>query len=547
MVANKFQLAEAFTEFTIKGFTAFKSQMQQAKGLALAVAKPFLKLGSIISKAFSPLKLAIGGIGAGAAIFGLLKLASAAEEVRNRFGLVFSEMTEEVDEFVNKLGVQFKQSRTELRQSLAAYQGFFVGLKVGNKTASELSRTMLRLQVDFQSVADISTQEVQSKFLSALAGMPRVLIESGIHTREAAVNAELLAAGFTKAQAESSRLAKSLAVMKIIMDTMARQKTIGDLPRTMGSMANQARAMVNMFKELGETLGNFLTPIFKELAGLASAFAETFRRAAEGELPRVQEMLTSIGDIIRGIAKNVRNLEFGELQKGVTEIWESVIKGFGGAFLLIIETAADILLIAGKATGKAIVEEIRKLVPKNFPIIGKQQGIGTVGAPGFQAILDDAFGKGRGGAAGRGQPTAARQIAARLKLLTQQMKTLAELQARRAGGLFRDEFGNVLTKGAQAGVAEQEQAAKQSTALIDRLLKQLAGRAKKDAEKVIGQGAFAVFGFAALANQMQSIISKGEQAAIKLAEKRNKLANEALELDKQRNQLLEDKLGVVGP
>ena len=420
-------------------------------------------------------------------------------------------------------------------------------MKVGNKTASELSRTMLRLQVDFQSVADISTQEVQSKFLSALAGMPRVLIESGIHTREAAVNAELLAAGFTKAQAESSRLAKSLAVMKIIMDTMARQKTIGDLPRTMGSMANQARAMVNMFKELGETLGNFLTPIFKELAGLASAFAETFRRAAEGELPRVQEMLTSIGDIIRGIAKNVRNLEFGELQKGVTEIWESVIKGFGGAFLLIIETAADILLIAGKATGKAIVEEIRKLVPKNFPIIGKQQGIGTVGAPGFQAILDDAFGKGRGGAAGRGQPTAARQIAARLKLLTQQMKTLAELQARRAGGVFRDEFGNVLTKGAQAGVAEQEQAAKQSTALIDRLLKQLAGRAKKDAEKVIGQGAFAVFGFAALANQMQSIISKGEQAAIKLAEKRNKLANEALELDKQRNQLLEDKLGVVGP
>ncbi len=28
-MANKFQLAEAFTEFTIKGFTAFKSQMQQ--------------------------------------------------------------------------------------------------------------------------------------------------------------------------------------------------------------------------------------------------------------------------------------------------------------------------------------------------------------------------------------------------------------------------------------------------------------------------------------------------------------------------------------
>ncbi len=534
-MANKFALAEAFTEFTIKGFTLFKSQMQQAKGLALAVAKPFLKLGGIIGKAFTPLRLGLGAVAGGAGIFGLLKLASTAEEVRNRFRLVFGDMADETEKFVVKLGAQFKRSTTEMRESLAAYQGYFIGLKIGNKTAAELSKTMLRLQLDFQSVADLSTTETQQKMLSTLAGMALPMRKYGFDIQEAAIQQELLAGGLDKTTAGASRQAKALAAMKIILDTMQRQKTIGDLPRTMGSMANQARSMLDMFRELGTTLGNFLTPIFKELAGLASAFAEVFRRSAEGALPKVEGILKSIGDIIRGIADRVRALDFGKWKEGVTDIWNSVIEGFGGAFLLIIQAAGDILVLAGVSAGEALVNAIEKSMGIDFSAIRLPSfltgiKIGLPGSEGTKAERDARSLAQLSRIAKRlatrpggfyqdipEPPTLGENVAERIKQLGGSLAALAEEQKRKGTELFTDDFGNELTKAAKDQVQELKDAAKEGILRNDRLLAQLAQQGKKAAE--VGPGAFAAIGFASLQKHMQNIISKGEEAAIALAKR----------------------------
>jgi len=522
LVANKFQLAEAFTEFTVKGFALFKSQMKQAKALAASVAAPFLKLGSIIGRAFSPLKLAIGGLGAGAGIFGLLKLASTAEEVRNRFRLVFDDMADETDKFVVNLGSQFKRSTTELRDSLAAYQGYFIGLKIGNKTAAELSKTMLRLQLDFQSVADLSTTETQQKLLSTLAGMALPMRKYGIDIQEAAIQQELLAAGLDKTTAGASRQGKALASMKIIMDTMQRQKTIGDLPRTMGSMANQARAMLDMFTELGETLGNFLTPIFKELAGLASAFAQVFKRAASGALPKVQGILDSIGSLIRGIAEDVRTLNFTNFGSEITGIIKRALGGFGRAFLLTMQAGAKILLLAGSATGKAIAAEIAKLLPNLPASVARQLGLTGFGRVGRivdgRVVRDPA----------KTPQTFGQQVGAIVTELGDTLKTIAEANASEATATIKDEFGNLLTRGQQAQIAANEKAAKQGTDLIGRLLQQLAAGGKKLAED--GQGAFAAIGFASLQKHMQNIISKGEEEAIKLAKRAEEDRGKIIEL-----------------
>ncbi len=520
-MANKFALAEAFTEFTIKGFTLFKSQMQQAKGLALAVAKPFLKLGGIIGKAFTPLRLGLGAVAGGAGIFGLLKLASTAEEVRNRFRLVFGDMADETEKFVVKLGAQFKRSTTEMRESLAAYQGYFIGLKIGNKTAAELSKTMLRLQLDFQSVADLSTTETQQKMLSTLAGMALPMRKYGFDIQEAAIQQELLAGGLDKTTAGASRQAKALAAMKIILDTMQRQKTIGDLPRTMGSMANQARSMLDMFRELGTTLGNFLTPIFKELAGLASAFAEVFRRSAEGALPKVEGILKSIGDIIRGIADRVRDLDFGKWKEGVTDIWNSVIEGFGGAFLLIMQAAGDILVIAGREAGKAVADALKRRLSAGSAstlqtTVAGQLVLGMFGLRPEETTNQELLERlGRAKKRGAGL-TGGEQALARLLQLEGELKALAAAQALKGAALAKDEFGNLLNAGQQAGVRESERAAQAGLDLNARLLAQLAAVNKK---KDVGPGAFAAIGFASLQKHMQNIISKGEEAAIKLAKR----------------------------
>ena len=199
----------------------------------------------------------------------------------------------------------------------------------------------------------------------------------------------------------------------------------------------------------------------------------------------------------------------------MTDIWNSVIEGFGGAFLLIIEAAADILVLAGAAAGKALLDEVKKIVPANFPFIGKTKGISSLDNPEGRALLRELTGPtGRARGAGKGLSN---DIEARLKRLTSTLAILAKQQTRGLGARSADEFGNLVTQGQARLVEDNKKAAKAGTDLISRLLGQIGAQTKKAAGP--GQGAFAAVGFAALQKHMQSIISKGEEAAIKLAEK----------------------------
>jgi hypothetical protein len=184
-----------------------------------------------------------------------------------------------------------------------------------------------------------------------------------------------------------------------------------------------------------------------------------------------------------------------------------------------MEAAADILFLAGEATGKAIFDGMRGAaagalgltpIPNRNMQIAEQLRAAGMGADAdrFDAAANR---RGAGGAA------LGRSIAARMAEVSSAMALLAKQRTRGLGATIKDEFGNLLTKGAQAQVEESGKEAAASLDLIARLLDQLV---EVDARAApTGQGAFAAVGFASLQRHMQNIISKGEEEAIKLAKR----------------------------
>lgn len=365
-MANEFKLAEAFTEFTIKGWSLFKAQMLQARQLATAAAAPFRALGAAVRKVFSPTGLAIGAITGGAGVFGLLKLSAAAEETRNAFRVVFGDMADDAEAFVQTMAKTFRRNATNIRESLLKFQSFFVGLGATKKEATELAKTLQQLQMDFASFRNLAGDEAGERILSGLTGQMRTLIRFGINVQEGAVNAELQAQGFQKGAEAASRLAKALAATQIILQTAAKQGLIGDLARTMGSLTNQVRAMMDTFKTLGETLGDIIAPVFRELANSASAIGEVFIKLLQRGMPEILKFTETIGGIVKELAEDIRAIDLDRFFPDVLALIDKFGEAFKDVFLTIMKGGFDLLVLGGEEAGKALWKAVKEGAAANI-------------------------------------------------------------------------------------------------------------------------------------------------------------------------------------
>ena len=248
---------------------ADKRELQLVLALKDNASKSLSKIGKTWQKNANQMKIA------GLAIVGVLgfvgkkslELASDAFEVQNKFEAVFGSLTEDATAFVDTLSDAVGRNKTELKDGLASFQGFSIGMGLVRQEAFDMATQLQALSIDFASFNNMSDGEAQQRFISAMSGSAEVLDRFGINLRVAALDQELLSMGLGKTALEATEAEKATARFNIIMKTMGEQGAVGDAIKTADSYANRLKRLQGNVKTLQENIGLALMPTMSDLAG----------------------------------------------------------------------------------------------------------------------------------------------------------------------------------------------------------------------------------------------------------------------------------------
>ena len=359
-------------------------------------------------KSFSKVGGAMQGIGrkiAGVlATIGIAKLAkdslaaaSAAEEVNNKFGVVFKTTLDAAASAAANLSENYGLSTTKSKELLSSTGDLLAGFGVAEGTALDLSVRTQQLAVDLASFTNYSggAEGASAALTKAMLGETESLKSLGIAINQAELKKFAEDQGLVFE--EMSRGEKAA----LTLDLAYKQSTnsIGDFERSSASFANQQRIATSRIEDLQVAMGNQLLPVAnvgitlfndftKELLDSANSL-ETFVTSAEG----AAQVASVFGGIAGGleVAKDI----VSDLVEILGDSFTTIMEPFGqlqaesgntGIAFTILGTAVNALSagfnIAATVVG-GLIENVINFVK-----------IGTEAADVMGSIWDVITGKG---------------------------------------------------------------------------------------------------------------------------------------------------------
>lgn len=307
MSASAIRAGRAFVEL-------FTKDDELRKGLSRA-QKMIGDFGKRVDAAGAKL-LAVGA--AAAAPFALaIKAASDVEETMNKFNVVFGRSSDVVKAWGDAFAAEVGRSKQQVADFLAGTQDLFIPLGFDAAQATDLSKTITKLAVDLASFNNVADATVLRDLHAALTGSGETMKKYGVIVSEAAVKQELLNTSIDPAKATEQQ--KVFARLSIILrGTTAAQ---GDALRSADGFANQMKRLqaevANTAAEIGQALLPVVTPLLKEISGVAQGTAQW---AMQNKETVVRAAKLAAGTIALGAALKVVGAALAAIavaQKGI--------------------------------------------------------------------------------------------------------------------------------------------------------------------------------------------------------------------------------------
>lgn len=198
-----------------------------------------------------------------AAGFGMLELASSAQELGAKFKAVFRELAPEVDAWAGQTAEALGRSSTELEGFLARLQDTFVPLGFTRRAAADYSKQLTTLALDVAAFNDVADDEVLRDFTSAVVGNQEAVRKYGIILTQTALKAELMRMGVANSVQAATEQEKVQARVNIILQATADAHGIA-AQEAEGYAAGQ-KSLVAALKDTAEVLGKDLLPLANAL------------------------------------------------------------------------------------------------------------------------------------------------------------------------------------------------------------------------------------------------------------------------------------------
>ena len=254
--------------------TDFNKKVKQIYNDTKTLGKSFTKLGKAITAGFAI-----------AAVVGIAKVskqlilaASDAEETRNKFDVVFGDVSKAAESAATSLSDNFGLSSTASRTLLSDTGDLLSGFGFTGEAALDLSTQVNELAVDLASFTNFSggAEGASAALTKALLGERESVKALGISILDADVKAKVLQQTQEGLTFETERQAKAYATLTIAQEQS--KNAIGDFARSSQSFANQQRIAIASVDDLKVSLGEGLLPIATEsvkiFAGLTKKLTE---------------------------------------------------------------------------------------------------------------------------------------------------------------------------------------------------------------------------------------------------------------------------------
>lgn len=226
-----------------------------------------------------------------------VKLASDAEETRNKFNEIFKGFDKEGKESVGRLKSEFKLAGSTAQELLSDTGDLLKGLGLTGDEALRVSEEVVKLSGDVASFKNVQggTTAASRALTKALLGERESLkltFKTAVSEKEVQEEAAKITATRTDL---SERAAKALATLRIVQ----RRNTdaIGDFARTSGGVANKTRIVIEQIKGLSEQFGEILLPVASKLLSVMSDVLSFFQELSPG----VKKTILIVGALVAAV------------------------------------------------------------------------------------------------------------------------------------------------------------------------------------------------------------------------------------------------------
>lgn len=341
------------------------------------------KLGTVIAATF-----AVGKI----IQFGkeCIELGSDLQEVQNVVDVVFTTMSDKVDEFAKNAAEAAGLSETMAKRYTGTFGAMAKAFNFAEDEAFNMSTSLTQLAGDVASFYNITQDEAYTKLKSVFTGETETLKDLGVVMTQNALDAYAMANGYGMTTKQMTEQQKVALRYKFVLDQLSAAS--GDFQRTSDGWANQIRILrlnIDSLKaNVGQGLINIFTPAIKVLNTVISrlataakyfkAFTELFvgKQTAggggspgeiAGELSDLQSGYEGVADATEEAAKANKTYLSG-LDEVNTYSSKNNDMTIGGIDLSGIENAAEESIESMK-TADELVEELEKKFPKLVSIL----------------------------------------------------------------------------------------------------------------------------------------------------------------------------------
>lgn len=223
---------------------------------------------------------AVTAVGVGLAVVGkkVFDLGSSIAEIESKFQTVFGNASRDVSSFIDNFGTLAGLSQSQAKELVATTGAIAQGMGFAEDASAKFAIEITKVAGDLASFNDLPTADTLRRIQAALTGERESLKRLGIVILETDVQQRALNdTGKTNAK-QLTQQEKATATLALITERAG--VAMGDLARTQGSTANQAKRLGAEFRNIAENfatemlpvLGEML-PLFRELATAAASFA----------------------------------------------------------------------------------------------------------------------------------------------------------------------------------------------------------------------------------------------------------------------------------
>jgi hypothetical protein len=284
-----------------QGYNTLKRETSKMERKMKSVSRNMTKIGAGMTAAITAPIVMMGKK--------MFDAASDAEQVQSRYEIVFGNLTNEANEFVNRMG-KMGWNETGIKDDLSNFQKMLKSMGLETDNAFEMSKAMSQLTIDIASFEDISKDVAQQKIVSGvIAGEIEPLRRLGYSLTQARIKREAVKKGIIEEGEAMTEKQKIMTRMMLLMSDA--ESSQNDFKRTINQTSNQVKILKEQWQKFKELYGEQIQDAFHPLVVSAKELLIWLNGLDEGTrtwIIRMTALVGAVGPVVLILGQFINSL-----------------------------------------------------------------------------------------------------------------------------------------------------------------------------------------------------------------------------------------------